>query len=79
MRIGIDIRELEKGKMTGIGRYLTYFLDYAARFDKESEYILFANQKLVNAYILSNTIFDFFEQNMPCLTRIHLLNNVYLL
>jgi len=45
MRIGIDIRELEKGKFTGIGRYLRQFLSFAAENDKQNEYVLFANQK----------------------------------
>ena len=26
MRVGIDVRELEQGKMTGIGRYLRNFI-----------------------------------------------------
>ncbi len=45
MKIGIDIREMEKGKMTGIGRYLKNLLDYIAQEDQKNEYILFANQK----------------------------------
>ena len=45
MRIGMDIRELEKDKMTGIGRYLLNFLSYVSKYDKENEYILFGNQK----------------------------------
>lgn len=45
MRIGVDIRELEKGKMTGIGRYILNFLGYVATYDRKNEYILFGNQK----------------------------------
>ena len=45
MRIGIDIRELEKGKSTGIGRYLRHFLLFVKEFDKENNYVLFGNQK----------------------------------
>ena len=45
MRIGIDIREIEKGKITGIGRYLKNLLGYIAQEDQKNEYILFANQK----------------------------------
>lgn len=45
MRIGIDIRELEKGKSTGIGRILLGFLDYVSVNDTANEYILFGNQK----------------------------------
>lgn len=44
MRIGIDIRELEKGKKTGIGRILTGFLDYISLNDTANEYLLFGNQ-----------------------------------
>ncbi|MFH1655625.1 MAG: glycosyltransferase family 1 protein [Candidatus Omnitrophota bacterium] len=43
MRIGIDIRELEKNKKTGMGRYLINFLNYINQFEHENEYILFAN------------------------------------
>jgi len=51
MRIGIDIRELEKGKKTGIGRILLGFLDYVSLLEDRqdacptNEYILFGNQK----------------------------------
>ncbi len=45
MRIGIDVRELEKGKYTGIGRTLRNFLSFAAEQDKENAYVLFGNQK----------------------------------
>jgi len=45
MRIGVDIREFEKGKFTGIGRFLRNFLLYAGENDKENEYILIGNQK----------------------------------
>lgn len=45
MRIGIDVRELEKGKFTGIGRTLRSFLSFAAIKNKENEYVLFGNQK----------------------------------
>ncbi len=46
MRIGIDIRELEKGKKTGISRILNAFLDYISLNDTINEYILFGNQKV---------------------------------
>ncbi|MBU0479212.1 glycosyltransferase family 4 protein [bacterium] len=45
MRIGIDIRELETGKKTGIGRILLGFLNYVSLNDTVNEYILFGNQK----------------------------------
>lgn len=45
MRIGIDIRELENGKSTGIGRYLRHFLLFANEFDKDNKYVLFGNNK----------------------------------
>ncbi|MBI4723415.1 MAG: glycosyltransferase family 4 protein [Candidatus Stahlbacteria bacterium] len=44
MRVGIDIRELERGKITGIGRYLLSLLEYIESFGLHNEYILFANQ-----------------------------------
>lgn len=45
MRIGIDIRELERGTMTGTGRYLYALLGYVAKHDRMNDYILFGNQK----------------------------------
>ena len=45
MKIGIDIRELEKDKFTGISRYLRQFLSFTAESDKQNEYILLGNQK----------------------------------
>lgn len=44
MRIGIDVRELERGKATGIGRYLLNFLNYAPKIKPDWEFILFHNQ-----------------------------------
>jgi len=44
MRIGIDIRELEKGRKTGMGRCLLIFLNYINQFDHENEYVLFASR-----------------------------------
>ena len=44
MRVGIDVRELEKGKVTGIGRYLLDFLKFASKDKKEWEFVLFGNQ-----------------------------------
>ena len=44
MRIGIDIRELERGKATGIGRYLRNFIAYVERARPQHEVILYGNQ-----------------------------------
>lgn len=40
----MDIRELAAGKMTGIGRYLLHFLEWAARERTEVNFFLYANQ-----------------------------------
>lgn len=40
----MDIRELVPGKMTGIGRYLINFLEWAARERPETEFFLYSNQ-----------------------------------
>ncbi|MBN2571057.1 MAG: glycosyltransferase [Ignavibacteriales bacterium] len=52
MKIGIDFRELVKGKTTGIGRFLLNFLDYATQADDDNIYYLYGNQftdfRLVN-------------------------------
>jgi hypothetical protein len=45
MKIGIDAREFQSGRMTGIGRYLWHFLQYAASSKGPHEYVLFCNQK----------------------------------
>ncbi|MBU1863218.1 MAG: glycosyltransferase family 4 protein [Candidatus Omnitrophica bacterium] len=45
MNIGIDIRECEKGKATGIGRVLRNFLSYVGEHDTDNQYVLFGNQK----------------------------------
>lgn len=44
IRCGVDVRELEKGKATGIGRYLLNFLKIATEEKREWEFILFGNQ-----------------------------------
>ena len=44
MRVGIDVRELEQGKMTGIGRYLRNFITYASRVRPDYKFFLYGNQ-----------------------------------
>jgi len=44
MRVGIDGRELQKDRMTGIGRYLLNFLSHALSIKPEWEFIIFGNQ-----------------------------------
>jgi len=44
VRIGVDVRELEKGKATGIGRYLLDLLKFATKEKPRWEFILFGNQ-----------------------------------
>ena len=64
MRIGIDIRELEKGKFTGIGRYLRHFLEYVGENDKENEYILFGNQKTEYSDAFRNQKLEIIKENI---------------
>lgn len=45
MRIGIDIRELERGRMTGIGRFLRNFIAYASRERPGHQFLLYGNQR----------------------------------
>ena len=45
MKIGIDAREFLPGRMTGIGRYLWHFLQYATTSNNPHEYVLFCNQE----------------------------------
>jgi len=45
MIIGVDIREFEKGKTTGIGQYLSNFLSTRSVFRAEDKFILYGNQK----------------------------------
>ena len=44
MKVGIDIRELERGKVTGIGQYLNNFLKSCTKDKQDWEFILFGNQ-----------------------------------
>jgi len=43
MRIGVDVRELRRGVMTGIGRYLHNFLTYARQHATRHEFILYGD------------------------------------
>jgi len=45
MIIGVDIREFERGKVTGIGQYLSNFLSARMVFRAEDKFILYGNQK----------------------------------
>jgi glycosyltransferase involved in cell wall biosynthesis len=54
MHIGIDIRELEKVRFTGIGRVLRNFLTYISHYDPTNEYTLFANQHTAYTPTASN-------------------------
>ena len=45
LRIGVDVREWERGKMTGIGRYLLNFLFFAARRRPHFRFFLYGNQQ----------------------------------
>lgn len=45
MKIGIDAREFQAGRMTGIGRYLGHFLQSASTSSFPHECVLFCNQK----------------------------------
>ncbi len=45
MKVGIDIRELERGRMTGIGRFLRNFIAYAARERPQHRFLLYGNQR----------------------------------
>ncbi|MBI3584713.1 MAG: glycosyltransferase family 4 protein [Nitrospinae bacterium] len=54
MIIGIDGRELERGKVTGIGRYLLNFLKFATTLKKDYQFILYGNQFTCLDYKSSN-------------------------
>lgn len=44
MRLGVDIRELERGKSTGIGTFLRQFIEYARRARPDGTLLLYGNQ-----------------------------------
>ncbi len=44
MRIGIDVRELDKREKTGIGRLILNFLKFVDKNDRQNQYFLFGNQ-----------------------------------
>ena len=46
MRIGVDARELQRGRMTGIGRFLTNLLCGLAGMDSGNDYFLFGYPEL---------------------------------
>jgi len=60
IKIGIDVRELEKGKLTGIGRFLIEFLRYVSSrqliADYQMEFVLFGNQ---NTDFSNNVLKDY--------------------
>ena len=45
MIIGIDAREFQAGRITGISRHLLYFLRYALSSTRAHKYVLFCNQE----------------------------------
>lgn len=53
MKIGIDVREFQSGQMTGIGRYLWHFLQYATTSNYPHEYVLFCNQETLVPFDLT--------------------------
>jgi len=53
MKIGIDAREFVSGQMTGIGRYLWHFLQYATTSNYPHEYVLFCNHETKIPFDLS--------------------------
>jgi glycosyltransferase involved in cell wall biosynthesis len=56
MNIGLDIRELQTGMMTGIGRYLTNFLHWAIPANPDCRFYLYGNQKTSFDYPASNVV-----------------------
>lgn len=59
MRIGIDIRSLSEGKLTGVEVYTTKLLQSLFEIDKKNEYILFYNSrkpapKVIKAFVAPN-------------------------
>ena len=44
MKIAIDIREILRSKTTGIGRYLSNFLQYLSNTKRRNDYLLYGNQ-----------------------------------
>lgn len=44
IKVGIDGREFEKDKITGIGKYLKDFIGYASNIQQDWEFIIFCNQ-----------------------------------
>ena len=44
MKVGIDVRELERGKATGIGKYLNNFFKVCTKDRQDWEFTLFGNQ-----------------------------------
>ena len=56
MRIGIDIRELERGANTGIGRYLRNFIEFASQARPEYRFFVYGNQHTDTALTGGNVV-----------------------
>lgn len=78
MRIGIDARELQKGKLTGIGRFLLDLVFFLSQKKPDWEVILFLDKncelnfsaKNLNKIVLSNKFTFFFDQvTLLCATK----------
>ncbi len=75
MRIGVDVRELERDKATGIGKYLLNFLKFATDQKPEWEFVLFGNQDTqidldvpnIKKIFISECVTFFWDQmQLPC-------------
>ena len=64
MKIGIDIRELEKGRMTGIGRFLRNFITYASRERPTHQFLLYGNQRSETELAGDNVILRIREEGL---------------
>jgi len=62
LKVGIDIRELERGKATGIGQYLKDFLKVGAKHRHDWTFILFGNQNTAIDLEASNIQKIFFPE-----------------
>ncbi len=64
MKIGIDIRELEQGRMTGIGRFLRNFIAYASRQRPAHQFLLYGNQHTETGLAGDNVILRIREEGL---------------
>ena len=73
MNIGVDVREIQNGVITGIGRSLSNFIQYVSEKESEHNLVLFSekkleinfNPKIKNVYLRGSSTFIWDQWKLP--------------